>query len=117
MIEITDAAAQKIRSGLVDGKVVRMFLAAIDASGANYGLALTEPQKDDIRFESNGITIHMSPVDAEMLGETIIDYIDSEEIGTGFIIRGPLDDMGGCGCGGHDHEHGGDGEHHGCGCH
>jgi iron-sulfur cluster assembly protein len=40
MIEITEAAANMIKHSLVEGKVIRMFLAAIDATGANYGLAL-----------------------------------------------------------------------------
>ncbi len=35
MIEITDAAANIIKRSLVEGKVIRMFLAAIDATGAN----------------------------------------------------------------------------------
>jgi len=112
MIEITDAAAQRIKAGLSTGKIVRMFLAAVDPSGANYGLAISDAQEDDVVYESNGISVHMAPEDAELLGETIIDYIDDEELGTGFIIRGPMDDIG-CGCG-HDHDSEDD---HGCGCH
>lgn len=96
MIEITEAAANKIKSSLVEGKVVRMFLAAIDATGANYGLALGDEMKDDIVFESRGVRIHMSPEDAELLGETIVDYIDDAERGTGFIIRGPEDELSEC---------------------
>jgi iron-sulfur cluster assembly protein len=95
MIEITDAAAEMIKKSQVEGKVIRMFLAAIDASGANYGLALSNEEKDDKVFESNGVKIHMSPVDVELLGETIIDYINDDR-GMGFIIRGPLDEASGC---------------------
>ena len=42
MIEITETAANMIKQSLVEGKVIRMFLAAIDGSGASYGLALEE---------------------------------------------------------------------------
>jgi iron-sulfur cluster assembly protein len=127
MIEITGAAADVINKSLVEGKVVRMFLAAIDASGATYGLALDDAKDDDKVFESRGAKIHMEPKDAELLGETIIDYVD-DGVEKGFIIRGPEDEVSSCGscanadscehdhssC---DHEHGDCGhDHSGCGC-
>jgi len=96
MIEITEAAANMIKSSLVEGKVIRMFLAAIDSTGANYGLALGDQEKDDMVFESRGVKIYMSPKDAELLAETIIDYVDDDR-GTGFIIRGPEDEVSACG--------------------
>ena len=49
-----------------------MFLAAIDASGATYGLALDDAKDDDKVFESRGAKIHMEPKDAELLGETVV---------------------------------------------
>ena len=127
MIEVTDAAASVLKKGPVEGKVIRMFLAAIDASGANYGLALGSPEKDDNVFESNGVEIHMSPQDSELLRETIIDYVDDDR-GMGFVIRGPLDEEAGCASCGHadtcdhdhescDHDHGDCGAEDGeCGC-
>ena len=123
MIEITAAAAKMIKSSLVDGRVIRMFLAAIDASGATYGLALGDAEADDKIFESRGVNVHMSPQDAELLSETIIDYVDDEELGTGFIIRGPEDEVSGSGCGSCanadscDHDHSScDHDHDDCGC-
>ena len=95
MIEVTDAAAAMIKRSQAEGKVIRMFLAAIDSSGANYGLALGDQEKDDVVFESNGVKIHMSPQETELLRETIVDYVNDER-GTGFIIRGPLDEVSGC---------------------
>ena len=128
MIEITEAAANMIKSSLVEGKVIRMFLAAIDASGATYGLALGDEEAGDKVFESRGVKVYMSPQDTELLSETIIDYVDDDDQGTGFIIRGPEDEISSCGsCGNadscdhdhsscdHDHsdcEH----DHSGCGC-
>jgi len=100
MIEVTDAAAAMIKRSQAEGKVIRMFLAAIDSSGANYGLALGDQEKDDVVFESNGVKIHMGPQDTELLRETIVDYVN-DELGTGFIIRGPLDDVSGCDACGH----------------
>jgi iron-sulfur cluster assembly protein len=89
MIEVTNAAVAMIKRSQTEGKVIRMFLAAQDSSGANYGLALGDQEKGDVVFESNGVKIHMSPQDAELLSETIIDYVNDEERGSGFIIRGP----------------------------
>ena len=109
MIVVTDVAAEVLKSTMPEGKVIKMFLVSIDATGANYNLGWGDNLDDDEVFESNGIKIYMRPEDAEMLGEseTIIDYVETEELGRGFIIQGPEDDS--CGCG-HDHDHGD------CGC-
>ena len=120
MIEITKEAADMLKSNMVEGKVVRMFLAAIDSSGANYGMTMGDAEKDDIIFESREIKIHMEPKDAKLVGETIIDYVDDDR-GTGFIIRGPEDDISSCGscgiAGTCDHDHDScDHDHSGCGC-
>jgi iron-sulfur cluster assembly protein len=126
MIEITKEAADMLKSKVVEDKVIRMFLAAVDPSGANYGMTLGDAEKDDVIFESRGIKIHMEPKDAELLAETIIDYVDDDR-GTGFIIRGPEDELSGCSSCGNadtcdhdhdscDHDHGGCDHDHGGGC-
>jgi iron-sulfur cluster assembly protein len=120
MIEITEAAAQILKRSQAEGKVIRMFLAALDATGANYGLALGSPEKDDVVFEDRGVKIHVGREDAEILRETIIDYVNDDR-GTGFIIRGPEDEFSPCGSCEHadtcDHEHEGSCDHdHDCGC-
>ena len=119
MIEITDAAAKALERSKTEGKVIRMFLAALDSTGANYGLALGDPEKDDVILEDRGIKIHISAADAELLTETIIDYINDER-GTGFIIRGPEDEVTSCGsctnadtC---DQDPSSCDHDHGCGC-
>ena len=125
MIEITEAAANMIKQSLVEGKVLKMFLAGIDGSGATYGLGLGEAEEGDQVFESRGVKVYMSAKDAELLGETIIDYIDDEDMGRGYIIRGPEDVADGCSsCANaatcdHDHDHDScdhDHGHEGCGC-
>ncbi|MCJ7443631.1 MAG: adhesin [Methanotrichaceae archaeon] len=95
MIEITEAAAKALERSQVEGKVIKMFLAAIDSTGANYGLALGDPENEDVILEDRGIKIHINPSDVELLRETIIDFINDER-GTGFIIRGPEDDIASC---------------------
>jgi iron-sulfur cluster assembly protein len=98
MIEVTDVAAEVLRKNMVEGRVIRMILVTIDASGANYVLAWGDPLDDDVVFENNGIEVHMSPEDADLHGdsETIIDYVDTEYLGTGFVIHGPEEDAGTC---------------------
>lgn len=119
MIEITEAAAKALERSQVEGKVIRMFLAAIDSTGANYGLALGDPENKDLILEDRGIKIYINPSDAELLRETIIDYIDDER-GTGFIIRGPEDDVASCNSCAHvdtcDHDHTACDHEHDCGC-
>lgn len=132
MIEITAAAADAIKKSLVEGKIVRMFLAGMDQSGATYGLGLSNPEEGDVIFESRGINVHMEPNDAELLSETIIDYIDDGEE-KGFIIRGPEDNVDSCSACANvdscehdhsscDHDHSDCHHHHGsekdggCGC-
>ena len=72
-----------------------------------------------------GVKVYMNAKDAELLGETIIDYIDDEDMGRGYIIRGPEDVADGCSsCANaatcdHDHDHDScdhDHGHEGCGC-
>jgi len=113
MIEITDVAAEVLKGNMIEGRVVRMLLAATDATGANYVLAWGDAEEGDVIYESNGVQVHISPEDAEILGDspTVIDYVDTEDLGRGFIIQGPEDDDS-CGCG-HDH---GEEDDHGCGC-
>ena len=131
MIEVTKEAADILKGKMAEGKVIRMFLAAVDPSGANYGMTLSDPNDDDVIFESRGVKIYMDPKDAELMAETIIDYVDDDR-GTGFIIRGPEDEADSCGSCGNagtcdhdhdscDHDHSGCGHDHGhdggCGCH
>ncbi|HOV82749.1 MAG TPA: iron-sulfur cluster biosynthesis family protein [Methanothrix sp.] len=118
MIEITAAAADSIQKSLAAGKVVRMFLAGIDPSGASYGLGLGDPEEEDMIFESRGIKIHMDPKEAELLSETVIDYID-DGVERGFVIRGPEDEPSACSACANadtcDHDHSSSNhDHNGC---
>lgn len=100
MIEVTDAAAGVLRKNMVEGRVVRMILVAVDVTGASYVLAWGDPLDDDVVFENNSIEVHMNPEDADLHGdsETIIDYVDTEDLGTGFMIHGPEgESCGACG--------------------
>ncbi|MHC1631078.1 MAG: HesB/IscA family protein [Methanotrichaceae archaeon] len=89
MIEVTDIAAEVLKRNMVEGKIIRMVLAATDVTGASYVLIWDDPAEDDSIFESNGIKIYMHPADAELLSETIIDYVTNGDLGKGFLIQGP----------------------------
>jgi iron-sulfur cluster assembly protein len=124
MIEITETAANILKRSQVEGKVIRMFLPSPPnpITGAEWAMALGDPEKDDVIFEDRGIKIHMNPLEAEILRETVIDYVNDDR-GTGFVIRGPEDEVAGCGscpnadacdhdAGSCDHDHGNEG----CSC-
>lgn len=84
---------------MVEGRVVRMILVATDVTGADYVLAWGAPLDDDVVFENNCIAVHMNPEDADLHGdsETIIDYVNTEDLGTGFVIHGPEEEEA-CAC-------------------
>jgi len=48
MIEITDVAAEVLKGNMIEGRVVRMLLAATDATGANYVLAWGDAEEEDL---------------------------------------------------------------------
>ncbi|MCS3924332.1 HesB/IscA family protein [Methanosalsum natronophilum] len=93
MIEITDAAADELRSIIEkeekDSHSLRIFVAGMGCSGIQYGLALDDDIKDeDVTIESKDIKIVM---DREIVGgltEATIDFIDTPQ-GKGFVIDNP----------------------------
>lgn len=123
MIEITEAAASVLKRSQAEGKVIRMFLPSPPnpITGAEWAMALGDAAKNDVILEDKGIKIHIDPLEAEIMRETIIDYVDDER-GTGFVIRGPEDEVESCGSCAHadacDHDHSScDHDHEGgCGC-
>ena len=96
----------------VDGDLIVGSRAVVKGTGSPATVKVTGTvySEEDVVFESKGIKVHMTPQDAEILGDspTIIDFVDTEELGRGFLIQGPEGES--CGCGhehGHEHEHGG----------
>ncbi|MHC1595004.1 MAG: adhesin [Methanotrichaceae archaeon] len=88
MIDITDAAAEKLKAHLVEGKVIRLYITNSVNPVPSYSLGLGVTDKRDVILESNGISIHMNPIEAEEMRFILVDYIDDER-SRGFIVHTP----------------------------
>jgi len=86
MIDITDAAAEKLKAYLVEGKVVRLYVTSYENPVPSYSLGLGVTDKRDVIFENNEISIHMNPMEAEEMRFALVDYIDDEGR-RGFIVH------------------------------
>ncbi len=102
MIEISEAAAQKIRSlmakqGISEGGL-RVGVKGGGCSGFSYLLDLTEQARDtDESFDLHGIKVVCDPKSYLYLNGTTIDFKD-EVMGRGFVFNNP-NATSTCGCG------------------
>lgn len=83
MIEITPAAAERIRAALKDAPEQHLALrvaARRDASGqTEYGMGLDERREQDEEVMTDaGIALLVSPPSLEAINETVIDFVEIE---------------------------------------
>jgi iron-sulfur cluster assembly accessory protein len=104
MIELTEAASEKIRELLEEqGKTdhaLRVFVRGMSCSGPAYGMALdNEPRPDDLTETFNGVKIVVDPLSAPHVEGARVDWVDSL-MGKGFTVVNPnAQATGGCGGG------------------
>jgi iron-sulfur cluster assembly accessory protein len=107
MIELTEAASEKIRELLEEqGKsdhALRLFVRGMSCSGPAYGMALdNEPRPDDLVETLNGVKVVVDPMSAPHVEGARVDWVDSL-MGKGFTVVNPNSQAaagGGGGCGG-----------------
>ena len=133
MINLTDAAAQKVKGILEQEKEnipqggLRIYVQGGGCSGFSYGMVLDEAAEGDQVFEKEGIKVIVDPMSLRYLEGAEVDYKE-DLMGGGFAIKNP-NAKSTCGCGhsfqagsegegaaagagqGHGHGHGG-GHHH-----
>ncbi len=94
MIQVTEAAAEKVRDYLTREKEslphggLRLYAQAGGCSGWRYGLALDEPQDGDHVFSTSGIQVIIDATSLEHLEGATVDYQCNDD-GEGFAIRNP----------------------------
>ncbi len=111
MIEITPAAAEKIRQALRDapdaGLALRVAARRGDDGGTEYGMGLDERREQDEEVVTDaGITLLVSPPSLEAIAGTVIDFVEVTPGEPSFVFYragdvpddGPAAD-GACGCG------------------
>lgn len=104
MINVTEAAAEKINELLVDeqkvGAGLRVFVQGGGCSGFQYGLMIDEGEGDasaDQIFEVNGVRLFVDPISMRYLRGAEVDFVDNN-MGGGFTIKNP-NAKSTCGCG------------------
>jgi iron-sulfur cluster assembly accessory protein len=104
MINVTEAAAEKIQELLVEeqklGAGLRVFVQGGGCSGFQYGLLIDEGEGDestDQIFEVNGVRLFVDPISLRYLRGAEVDFVDNN-MGGGFTIKNP-NAKSTCGCG------------------
>ena len=101
-LTLTESAAQQVRSMLAEndeyqGKSLRVYVERGGCSGMQYGLVFDEERANDLRLESNGVTVLVDAFSAAYLAGSNVDYVDSLT-GGGFKVHNPKARQS-CGCG------------------
>lgn len=95
MIEITPAAAAQIKlsmqEGQEDGLSLRIAATRNDDNSVHYGMGFDETKDSDISVSSSDINVIISPVSAELLKDTKLDYVELEAGKYQFIFLNPND--------------------------
>jgi Fe-S cluster assembly iron-binding protein IscA len=85
MIEITDAAAEKLLESQVEGKVVKLFKTSGPGEVPRFALGLGPFDDKDLVFETNDVQVYINPSEFEELRVAVIDYVDDSR-GRGFVV-------------------------------
>ena len=102
LVTLTDAAAAKLRELTKDetdpAVGLRVYVYSGGCSGYRYGMMLEDqPTPEDVRVESQGISVYVDPQSTQLLTGAQIDYLDTL-MGAGFTVNNP-NAVSGCGCG------------------
>ncbi|CAN5731797.1 iron-sulfur cluster insertion protein ErpA [soil metagenome] len=102
LVTLTDAAAAKLRELTKDetdpAVGLRVYVYSGGCSGFRYGMMLEDqPTPEDVRVESQGISVYVDKQSTQLLTGAEIDYLDTL-MGAGFTVNNP-NAVSGCGCG------------------
>ncbi len=95
MITITPAAAKQIKLSAEQSKSKGMALRIAATRNADnsihYGMGFDDSKEDDISVTSEDVEVVMAPSSAELLKETVIDFVELEPEKFQFIFMNPND--------------------------
>ncbi len=96
MFELTDAAAEQVKTAAKEGGAEGLALrlaAQRQADGSiDYVMGFDEIKPEDIRVECKGVEIAVAPEYAPLLNEASMDYVELEAGKFRFIFLNPNDD-------------------------
>ncbi len=101
-IHFSERAAQRVKEMLAekDGApaLLRVYVEGGGCSGFQYGFAFEEEAaEDDIKVETDGVTLLVDPLSSQYLEHATVDYIDDLQ-GARFLVDNPNANTT-CGCG------------------
>lgn len=95
MFEITEAAARQVaiaaKDGGTEGMALRLAAHQKEDGSIDYLMGFDEVKQEDIRVNSQGAEIVMSPEHVPLLEEAIMDFVEFEEGDFRFIFLNPKD--------------------------
>lgn len=95
MFTITPAAAAQVRKaareGNAEGLALRLAARRNSDGSIDYRMGFDTVTDDDIRFESEGIEIVMTPEQVPLLDETTMDFVTLDDGKRHFIFLNPKD--------------------------
>lgn len=95
MIKVTEEAAKQIKlsakQGKAEGMPLRIAASKNEDDSIHYGMGFDDSKDDDISVTSQDIEIIVSPVSAELLKDTVLDFVELEPGKHQFIFMNPND--------------------------
>ena len=95
MIKVTPAAAKQIQlsgqQGKTENLALRIAATKNDDGSIHYGIGFDENKEEDIPVTSEGIKIIVSPISANLLKDTTLDFVELEPGKNQFIFMNPND--------------------------
>ena len=95
MITVTEEAAKQIKfsakQGKAEGMPLRIAASRNDDNSIHYGMGFDDSKEDDISITSEDVEIIVSPVSAELLNDTVLDFVELEPGKHQFIFMNPND--------------------------
>lgn len=95
MIKITPAAANQIKLSAQQGKTgdmpLRIAATKNNDDTIHYGMGFDDSKENDISIVSEDVTIIVSPISAELLKDTTLDFVELEPGKQQFIFMNPND--------------------------
>ena len=95
MITVTEEAARQIKisaqQGKAEGLPLRIAATRNEDDSIHYGMGFDESKEDDITITSQEVEIIVAPISAELLKDTVLDFVEIEPGKHQFIFMNPND--------------------------
>jgi iron-sulfur cluster assembly protein len=95
MIKVTEQAAKQIKlsakQGKAEGMPLRIAATRNEDDSIHYGMGFDDSKEDDISITLGDVEIIVSPVSAELLKDTVLDFVELEPGKHQFIFMNPND--------------------------